>query len=174
MKAAVLVEDHYQVLEVWYPYLRLREEGIETILIGTGSKKEYKSKEGYPAIAELSIKSTKVSDFSAVIIPGGYAPDILRRYKEVNNFVKDMYVEGKLVAAICHGGWVLVSAGILKNKEVTCFYAIKDDLINAGAKFIDQEVVVDGNLVSSRNPYDLPAFCAQIIDILKKGKNNEN
>lgn len=166
-KVAVLVEDHYQVLEVWYPYLRLREDGIQTILVGTG-KKEYKSKEGYPAEEELSIKKAKTSDFDAVIIPGGYAPDILRRHEEVNSFVRDMHRQGKIVAAICHAGWVLVSSGILKGKKVTGFSAIKDDLINAGAQFIDQEVVVDGNLITSRNPYDLPAFCTEIIKQLRK------
>jgi protease I len=165
-KVAVLVEDHYQVLEVWYPYLRLREDGIKTLLVGTG-KKEYKSKEGYPAEEELSIDKAKTSDFAAVVIPGGYAPDILRRYEEVNNFVRDMYKQGRLVAAICHAGWVLVSSGILKGKKVTGFYAIKDDLINAGAQFIDKEVVVDGNLITSRNPYDLPAFCAELIKKLR-------
>jgi len=163
MKVAVLVEDNYQVLEVWYPYLRLREGGIETVLVGTGKKKEYKSKEGYPAVEELSIKNATVDDFSGVIIPGGYAPDVLRRYKKVNNFVRQMYRKNKLVAAICHGGWVLVSAGILKDKKVTGFYAIKDDLLNAGGKFIDKEVVVDGNLITSRTPYDLPAFCREIL-----------
>ncbi len=161
-RAAVLVEDYYQVLEVWYPYLRLREEGIETILVGTG-KKEYKSKEGYPAAEELSIKKAKAEDFDVVVIPGGYAPDLLRRHEEINNFVKDMYNQGKIVACICHGGWVLVSAGILKGKKVTGFSAIKDDLINAGAQFLDKEVVADGNLITSRNPYDLPAFCKEII-----------
>ena len=166
-KVAVLVEDYYQVLEVWYPYLRLREEGIKTVLVGTG-KREYKSKEGYVAEEELSIEKAKVDDFDAVIIPGGYAPDILRRYAKVNNFVKNMYEKGKIVAAICHAGWVLISAGILKGKKVTGFSAIKDDLINAGAQFIDREVVVDGNLITSRNPYDLPAFCTQIIKKLKK------
>lgn len=162
-KAAVLVEDAYQVLEVWYPYFRLREEGIETVLLGTGSKKEYKSKEGYPAGEELSIKNARADDFSAVVIPGGYAPDILRRYKEVNKFVRDMYRNKRIVAAICHGGWVLASAGILKGKKVTGFFAIKDDLVNAGAQFLDKEVVVDGNLITSRNPYDLPAFCKEVI-----------
>ncbi len=166
-KVAVLVEDYYQVLEVWYPYLRLREEGIKTVLVGTG-KMEYKSKEGYVAEEELSIEKAKVDDFDAVIIPGGYAPDILRRYAKVNNFVKNMYEKGKIVAAICHAGWVLISAGILKDKKVTGFSAIKDDLINAGAQFIDREVVVDGNLITSRNPYDLPAFCTQIIKKLKR------
>jgi len=166
-KVAVLIEDHYQVLEVWYPYLRLRENGIQTVFVGTG-KKEYKSKEGYPAEQELSIKDAKVADFDAVIVPGGYAPDILRRYVEVNKFVGEMFKQGKPVAAICHAGWVLVSAGILKGKKVTGFYAIKDDLANAGAKFLDQEVVVDGNLITSRNPYDLPAFCREIIKQLNR------
>jgi len=168
MKVAILVEDNYQVLEVWYPYLRLREDGIETLLVGTGSKKEYKSKEGYPAEEELSIKKARVEDFSGVIIPGGYAPDILRRYEEVNNFVREIYKKNRLVAAICHGGWVLASAGILKGKKVTGFYSIKDDLVNAGGKFIDKEVVVDGNLITSRNPHDLPAFCREILRKMKK------
>ncbi|MDD5422568.1 MAG: type 1 glutamine amidotransferase [Candidatus Omnitrophica bacterium] len=163
MKAAVLVEDQYQVLEVWYPYLRLREAGMETVLVGTGTKKEYKSKEGYPAAEEISIKRAKVDDFAAVVVPGGYAPDILRRYDDVNRFVRDMYNKGKVVASICHGGWVLASAGILKGRKATSFSAIKDDVINAGAQFIDKEVVVDGNLITSRNPYDLPAFCREIL-----------
>jgi protease I len=165
-KIAVLVEDLYQVLEVWYPYFRLREEGIQTVLVGTG-KKEYKSKDGYLAVEEISIEKVKAEDFDAVVIPGGYAPDILRRYPQVNNFVRDMYVKGKVVAAICHAGWVLVSAGILKGKKVTGFFAIKDDLINAGAEFSDKEVVVDDNLITSRNPYDLPAFCRELIKKLK-------
>ncbi|MCF6157120.1 MAG: type 1 glutamine amidotransferase [wastewater metagenome] len=168
MKVAVLIEDHYQVLEVWYPYLRLREEGIETIFVGTGTKDSYQSKEGYPAKEELSIKEADVNTFDGVVVPGGYAPDVLRRYEEINMFVKNMYQKKKLVAAICHAGWVLVSAGILKGKKATCFSAIKDDVINAGAEFIDKEVVVDGNLITSRNPYDLPAFCTQIIKFLKE------
>lgn len=165
-KVAVLVEDNYQVLEVWYPYLRLREEGIQTVLVGTG-KQAYKSKEGYPAEEELPIQKAKTEDFAAVVIPGGYAPDILRRYKEVNDFVRQMHKQGKVVAAICHAGWVLVSAGILKGKKVTGFSAIKDDLVNAGAQFQDAQVVVDGNLITSRNPYDLPAFAREIIKKLK-------
>mgnify|MGYP001584903119 CR=1 FL=1 len=165
-KVGVLVEDQYQVLEVWYPYLRLREEGINTVFIGTG-KKEYKSKEGYPAVEELNIKAARAEDFDAVVIPGGYAPDYLRRHAEINSFVSQMFKQGKIVAAICHAGWVLVSSGILKGKKVTGFSAIKDDLINAGAEYYDKDVVVDGNLITSRNPYDLPAFCKEIIKKLK-------
>lgn len=165
-KIAVLVEDYYQVLEVWYPYFRLREEGFETVLVGTG-KKEYKSKEGYPANAEASIKDVKADDFEGVVIPGGYAPDMLRRFPEINVFVKEMDKKNKLVASICHGGWVLVSAGVLKGRQATSFSAIKDDVVNAGAQFFDREVVVDKNLITSRNPYDLPAFCREIIRFLK-------
>lgn len=166
MKIAVLVEDNYQVLEVWYPYLRLREEGIETVFIGSGRKKEYMSKEGYPAPEEIPVGKAKADEFDGVIVPGGYAPDMLRRSKEIIDFVKSMYKHKKLVTAICHAGWVLVSAGILKGKKATCFSAIKDDVVNAGAQFIDKEVVVDGNLITSRNPYDLPAFCKEIVRFL--------
>jgi len=165
-QVAVLVEESYQVLEVWYPYLRLREEGIKTVLVGTG-KKEYKSKEGYPAAEELAVQKIKTDDFDAVVVPGGWAPDFLRRCPEINAFVREMFNKGKVVASICHGGWVLASAGILKGKKATCFSAIKDDVINAGAEFFDIEVVVDGNLITSRNPYDLPAFCREIIKQLK-------
>lgn len=168
-KVAILVEDYYQVLEVWYPYLRLREDNIPVVFVGTG-KAEYKSKEGYPVKADVSIKEAKADDFSGVVIPGGYAPDFLRRYKEVNDFVSGLDRQGKLVASICHGGWVLVSAKVLKDKKATCFSAIKDDLLNAGAEFIDQEVVVDGNLITSRNPYDLSSFCKEIINFLTRSK----
>ncbi|MFA5008479.1 MAG: type 1 glutamine amidotransferase domain-containing protein [Candidatus Omnitrophota bacterium] len=165
-KIAVLIEDNYQVLEVWYPYLRLREEGYKTVFVGTGRKKEYASKEGYPVSQELTVAEIDAVDFDAVVIPGGYAPDILRRDKQVLSFVREMDKEKKLVAAICHAGWVCISAGILKGRTATCFSAIKDDVINAGAKYIDEEVVVDGNLITSRNPYDLPYFCEEIIKFL--------
>lgn len=165
-KIAILVEDDYQVLEAWYPYLRLREESIKTIFVG-GMNKEYASKEGYPIIADISIKNAEASEFDGVIIPGGYAPDRLRRHAEVIDFVRELFLKGKMVAAICHAGWVLASARILKGRRVTCFFAIKDDLVNAGAEFVDREVVVDGNLITSRSPYDLPAFCREIIKFLK-------
>lgn len=168
-KVAVLIEDHYQVLEAWYPYLRLREEGIETVFVGTG-KDGYISKEGFPAPQDLSITKAKPGEFDGVVIPGGYAPDLLRRHRSVNMFVRKIFQSDKLVAAICHAGWVLVSAGILREKKATCFFAIKDDLVNAGATYIDKEVVVDGNLITSRNPYDLPAFCREIVKFLKKKK----
>lgn len=167
-KIAVLVEDLYQVLEVWYPIFRLREEGIEVVTIGTGTKDTYGSKEGYPIKVDTSIDKVNVNEFDGVIIPGGYAPDILRRYEKIVNFVKRLYVDGRVVASICHGGWLLVSAGILKGHTATSFFAIKDDLIAAGAKYVDREVVVDGNLITSRKPDDLPRFMEEIIKALTK------
>ncbi len=165
-KVAILVEDLYQVLEVWYPLLRLKEEGIAATLVGTGLKETYNSRDGYPAKIDKSINEVKASDFDGVIIPGGYAPDILRRYEKVVDFVRTMHASGKVVAAICHGGWLLVSAGIVKGRTATCFFAIKDDLIAAGAKYVDQEVAVDGKLITSRKPEDLPRFVREIIKAL--------
>ncbi len=167
-KIAILVEDLYQVLEVWYPLLRLREEGFETVLVGTGSKEEYKSRDGYPAKVDTAIDKVSAKQFDGVVIPGGYAPDILRRFPKVVEFVRQVYLDGKMVASICHGGWLLVSAGILKGQRATSFFAIKDDLVAAGAKFEDSEVVVDKNLITSRKPEDLPRFMQEIIRILKK------
>ena len=146
----------------------MKEEGITVKTIGTGTKETYSSKEGYPCPVDLSIELAKPSDFDGVIIPGGYAPDILRRYERVVSFIKRLYADGRVVAAICHGGWLLVSADILKGRKATCFYAIKDDLIAAGAKYVDCEVVVDGNLITSRKPEDLPRFVKEIIKQVKK------
>ncbi len=166
-KIAILVEDLYQVLEVWYPLLRLKEEGVAVQLIGTGSKDAYGSKEGYPADVDASIEDINPKDFDGVIIPGGFAPDILRRYEKIVQFIKQLHDDGKVVASICHGGWLLVSADIVKERKATCFFAIKDDLIAAGANYVDEEVVVDGNIITSRKPEDLPAFVVEIIKKLK-------
>jgi protease I len=167
-RIAILVEDLYQVLEVWYPFYRLKEEGFEVLAVGTGTKKQYSSKEGYPIDVQASIDQVKAKDFDAVIIPGGWAPDIMRRYEKMVTFVRDLHQNGKVVASICHGGWMLVSAGILKGKKATSFFAIKDDLIAAGAQFEDRDVVVDQNLITSRKPDDLPRFVEAIIQQLKK------
>ncbi len=163
-KVAVLVEDLYQELEVWYPLLRLREAGVNVIVVGTGTKKVYLSKLGYEIKVDIEAKNVK--DIDGIIIPGGYAPDRLRRYEAVNKLVYNAFRKKKVVAAICHGAWVLVSAKVLKGKKVTCFKAIKDDVINAGGKYIDKEVVVDSNLITSRKPEDLPAFMKAIIKAL--------
>ncbi len=163
---AILVEDHYQVLEVWYPLLRLAEAGIRVTTIGTGKKDTYQSKEGYPVRADIAIDQVQAKDFDGVIIPGGWAPDFLRRSPGMVNFVKQLHGDGKVVASICHGGWLLVSAGLLKGKNVTSFFAIKDDLVAAGGIYLDQEVVIDKNLVTSRKPEDLPAFVAAVIRLV--------
>jgi protease I len=168
-RVAILVEDLYQELEVWYPFFRLKEAGADVLVVGT-NKKEFKSKLGYPILADVIVERVSVNQFDALIIPGGYAPDILRRYDFVNNLVADIFKQGKLVASICHGPWVMCSAGILKGKKATCFFAIKDDVVNAGAKYSDAEVVVDGDLVTSRCPDDLPAFMRESIKILKAQK----
>lgn len=167
-KMAILVEDMYQVLEVWYPLLRLKEEDVEIILVGSGSKETYLSKEGYPAKAHCAVDQVQSSDFDGVIIPGGFAPDFMRRNPKMADFVRKIHDEGKVTAAICHGGWMLVSAGILKGRKATSFFAIKDDLIAAGANWVDSEVVVDKNLITARKPEDLTAFVAAIVKALKK------
>lgn len=167
---AVLIEDTYQILEVWYPYLRLKEAGFTPSFVGTGRKKEYFSKEGYPVTEEISVTRCKKRDFDAVVIPGGYAPDILRRYAPINSLVKRHYQNGRIIASICHGGWVLCSAGILPGKKVTGFFAIQDDLTNAGAHYVDKPVVVDGTLITSRKPADLPAFCNALILMLDQSR----
>lgn len=164
---AILVEDMYEDLELWYPYYRLREEGVEVKIIGPLAK-EYHSKHGYPAKAELSANEVRAEGFDGIVIPGGFAPDRLRRYSSILNLVRGVYEKGGLIASICHGAWVIISAGIVKGKQATCFFAIKDDLINAGAIYMDQEVVIDNNLITSRTPQDLPAFLSAIIAYLKK------
>ncbi|HID88420.1 MAG TPA: type 1 glutamine amidotransferase [Anaerolineae bacterium] len=168
-RIAVLAENNYQELELWYPLLRLREEGAEVKVVGTGSADTYTSKHGYPVRVDVSADEVSADDFDGVVVPGGYAPDLLRRYPAVLSLVRAMFEQGKVVAAICHAGWVLISAGILKGRRVTSFFAIKDDLVNAGAEWVDQEVVRDGNLITSRTPSDLPAFCRAIIEALEQG-----
>jgi protease I len=166
-RIAILAEDNYQDLELWYPLLRLREEGAEVKVIGTGSAGTYTSKHGYPVTVDAVADEVKAADFDAVIVPGGYAPDLLRRYEAVLKLVREAHQQGKVIAAICHAGWVLISAGILKDRMVTCVSAIKDDVINAGATYVDQEVVQDGNIITSRVPTDLPAFCRTIVAALE-------
>lgn len=165
-KIAVLVADQYQEMEVWYPLLRFREEGAETVAVGAEAGKTYTSKRGYPVVAEESLGDVSAADFDAVIIPGGWAPDALRQDERALKLVREMDRSGKVVAAICHAGWVLCSAEILRGRKATGFKAIKDDLIHAGANYVDEEVVVDGNLITSRVPTDLPAFCREVARAL--------
>jgi protease I len=162
-KIAVLVEADYQDMEVWFPIFRLREEGAEVVVVGTGSSTTYRGKYGYPITVDFSADQVHAEQFHGVVIPGGWAPDRLRQYKTVLDFVRKLFDAGKPVAAICHAGSVLVSADLVRGKHLTSFNAIKDDLKNAGANWEDREVVVDGNLVTSRRPDDLPAFMREFI-----------
>lgn len=166
-KVAVLAENLYEEMELWYPYYRLKEEGAEVLLVGSGSSETYTGKHGYPVKVNTTADRVKAEDFDAVVVPGGYAPDYMRRYPAMLKLVREFYGQGKLVAAICHAGWVLASAGILKGKRVALYHSIRDDVVNAGAEYINTEVVRDGNLITSRKPDDLPAFMREIINALK-------
>jgi protease I len=163
---AILVEDMYEDLELWYPLLRMREAGAKVTVVGPQAGQTYTSKHGYPVQAETSVQKVQARQFDAVIIPGGYAPDRMRRHPDMVALVREAARQNKVVAAICHAGWMLASAEVLRGKKVTGFFAIKDDLIHAGANYQDAEVVVDGNLITSRQPEDLPAFCQAIIAAL--------
>lgn len=165
-KIAILVEDLYEDLELWYPYYRLLEEGAEVKIIGPEAK-VYQSKHGYPAEANLSAEEAEADDFQGIIVPGGFAPDRLRRYPEILDLVRGIFEKGGIVASICHGPWVLISANIMKGKKTTGVISLKDDLTNAGAIYLDKEVVIDDHLITSRTPLDLPAFLPAIIAALQ-------
>jgi protease I len=164
-RIAIFLEKMYEDIEFWYPKLRMKEEGAEVVVIAPRVD-TYTGKHGIPARSDQAIVAVKEEEFNGLIIPGGYSPDHMRRVPEMIEFVRNMYNKDKVVAAICHAGWMLASAGIIKGKKVTSYYSIKDDLINCGAQWIDQEVVRDGKLITSRNPDDLPAFCKAIIESL--------
>jgi protease I len=167
-KVAILVDEMYQVLEVWYPYYRFKEAGLKVNFVAAEAKREYHSKEGYPCVSEIAAAQADVGDYDCMLVPGGFAPDFMRRSADVINFANDMVDSGRLIASICHGGWLLCSTKIYKGKTATCFMAIKDDIINAGAKYVDDECVVDGNLITARKPDDLPAFCTAVLRALGK------
>jgi len=163
---AVLAEDIYEDLEAWYPILRLREAGVGVVVVGPEADVTYKSKHGYALKSEASIKDMKAKIFDGVIIPGGYAPDKMRRNAAMVKFVRDIFNQGGLVASICHGPWMMCEADILRGRKFTCVGAIRTDCENAGGQFLDQEVVVDGNLVTSRTPPDLPAMMRECLKFL--------
>ncbi len=163
-KIAILIENLFDERELIYPYYRLLEEGFEVDLIGAEKGDIYASKHGLTEKSTHASKEVSVQDYDAVIIPGGFSPDNMRRTKATVDFVKDMDKSKKIIAAICHGPWMMASACNLKNKKVTCFFSIKDDMINAGAIYLDEEVVVDGHLITSRTPKDLPVFLKTIIE----------
>jgi protease I len=158
----------YEDLELWYPKIRLEEEGARTVVAGTGER-TYQGKRGYPLAVDTSVDQVEARDFDALVIPGGYAPDIMRRSQRLLQLTREIYEAGKPVAFICHAGWVPISAGIVKGKRGTSVGAIRDDLVNAGMIWEDSPVVVDGNLISSRTPADLGVFMRALIEALQKG-----
>ena len=167
-RIAILAENMYQEMELWVPYYRFKEEGAEVKVVGADGAKAYTSKHGYPVNVDVQADQVKAVEFDAVVVPGGYAPDLMRRHPAMVALVREAAQQGKVVAAICHAGWMLVSAGVLKGRKATSFFSIKDDLVAVGANWVDQEVVVDGNLITSRRPDDLPAFCRALVAALGK------
>jgi deglycase len=168
VRVAILAESLYEDLELWYPYYRLREAGADVFVVGSGSAETYQSKHGYPVTVDAEADTVTASQFDAIVIPGGYSPDHMRRHPSMIKLVREAHEQGKVVGAICHAGWMLVSANILRGKSATSFRSIKDDMVNAGANWVDREVVRDGALVTSRSPADLPAFMRTIIAALRE------
>lgn len=158
----------YEDLELWYPKIRLEEEGASTTVAGLGEK-TYQGKRGYPVTVDVNVDQVDAVRFDGLVIPGGFAPDQLRRFDKVLQLTREIHQAGKPVAFICHAGWVPISAKILKGRRATSVRAIKDDMENAGVLWEDSPVVVDGNLISSRTPADLPQFCKALIAALLRG-----
>lgn len=160
--------DVYEDLELWYPKLRLIEAGAQVVVAGPAAGVVYAGKHGYPCVSDAAIQSIRSSEFAGLVIPGGFMPDRLRRDPQVLQLVRDFAESGRLVAAICHGGWIPISARVYRGVRVTGSPGIKDDLVNAGAIWEDAPVVVDRHFVSSRKPDDLPDFCRGILDVMAK------
>jgi protease I len=169
-RVLILVGDVYEDLELWYPKLRLIEAGAEVVVAGPETGQLYAGKHGYPCVADATIGQMAAADFDGLVVPGGFMPDRLRRDPTVLQLVRDFSEASKLVAAICHGGWIPISAGVYAGVKVTGSPGIKDDLINAGAVWLDEPVVVDRHFVSSRKPDDLPDFCRGILSVLVTAK----
>lgn len=165
-RVLMFVDDVYEDLELWYPKLRLIEAGAEVVVAGPAAGRRYSGKHGYPCVADAAIGDMRAGDFQAVVVPGGFMPDKLRRDAKVLELVREFASSSKLVAAVCHGGWIPISAGVYRGVRVTGSAGIKDDLINAGAQWEDASVVVDRHFISSRKPDDLPDFCRAIIEWL--------
>src|SRR5919199_4735556 len=170
-RVAILAEQQYEDLELWYPLFRLREAGAEVFVVGSGTADEYTSKHGYPVKVDAEADTVTAAQFDGVIIPGGYSPDHMRRHPGMVRLVREAHEQGKVVAAICHAGWMLASANVLRGRTATSYRSIKDDMVNAGATWLDREVVRDGTLVTSRSPADLPAFMRTTIAALKERRS---
>ncbi|MFC4766696.1 type 1 glutamine amidotransferase domain-containing protein [Effusibacillus consociatus] len=161
-----LVDEEFEDLELWYPIYRAREEGAVVDLVGPEKGKVYYGKYGVPAVAEFSFDEVNSADYDGILVPGGWAPDKLRRYDKVLQAVREMDAAGNPIGQICHAGWVLISARILKDRKVTSTPGIRDDMENAGAIWFDEPVVVDGHIVSARRPPDLPEYAKAFCDVL--------
>ena len=161
---ALLLEEGYQELEVWYPYYRLGEEGARVVRLAPKAGAAYPSKLGYPCPSDASAGEVSAANFDAVVVPGGWAPDFMRRDAAMIKFIQAAAATEMVLAAICHGGWMLCCTDALKGRRATSFVAIKHDMINAGANWVDEECVVDGRLITARKPDDLPAFCRAIVE----------
>lgn len=166
LRFLMFVGDEYEDLELWYPKLRLTEAGGHVTVAGPKGEVVYRGKHGYPCRSDVAIELMEAEDFQGLVIPGGFMPDKLRRDAKVKDLVRKFAASGKLVAAICHGGWIPISAGVYRGVRVTGSLGIKDDLVNAGAIWQDAAVVVDRHFVSSRKPDDLPEFCRAIIEVM--------
>ncbi len=164
---AILVAADYEDLEVWYPKLRLEEAGYTTLLAGLGEE-QYKGKHGYPCKVDRAVKDVRSADLAGLLVPGGWAPDKIRRDPAALLLVREVFRAGKLLATICHGPWVLISAGVVKGRRMTSTPGIHDDVTNAGAEWLDEPAVTDGNLVSARVPRDLPAFSVAMLKVLER------
>ncbi|MFD1065141.1 type 1 glutamine amidotransferase domain-containing protein [Oceanobacillus locisalsi] len=166
-KVIALVDHDFEDLELWYPVHRLREEGAQVDLVGQAAKEKYIGKYGVPAESDYAFSEVNPEDYDAILVPGGWAPDKLRRFPEVIRFVQHMNAQQKPIGQICHAGWVLISANILEGKTVTSTPGIKDDMTNAGATWVDEPAISDGHLVSSRRPPDLPDYLRELINVME-------
>ncbi len=167
MRALILVADGFEDSEFFYPYYRLQEEGIEVEVAGP-EVGTVTGKHGYAFETNLSLPALLTDGYDLLILPGGKAPETVRLYPAAVDVTREMVAHGKLVAAICHGGQILISADVLRGRKATCYKGIRDDLKAAGADYVDEEVVVDGNLITSRCPSDLPAFCREIFTLVRQ------
>ena len=165
-KIAIMLDEKYQEMEVWYPLYRFVEAQAKVVLVAPEKGRTYESKLGYPCVSDEAARDVQGRDFDAVVVPGGWAPDFMRRDESMIRFIRQCVEAGIVLAAICHGGWMLCCTDALRGRRATSFLAIRHDMINAGCEWVDEQCVVDGNLITARKPDDLPAFCKAIMDKL--------